>query len=255
MLIFALESSAKAASVAITRDGALIGEQFLNVGLTHSQTLMPMTQALFAQTGLTPADMDFFAVAVGPGSFTGVRIGVSQTKGMAMAANRPCIPVSSLEAMCFSFCPASGAIICPVMDARCGQVYNALFEAKDGVFLRLCEDRAIAVDELCGELAERKKQMITKHNHSAFVLVGDGAQPMFARCGLREGSNSAFRIPYSELKPLLAPPSVRFQRASGVALAAESAPLKAVTAAELVPVYLRLPQAERELRAKTAKES
>jgi len=225
--IFALDSSAKAASVAIVREGVLLGEQFLNVGLTHSQTLMPMTQALFTQTGMTPADIDLFAVAAGPGSFTGVRIGVAQIKGMAMALGKPCVPVSTLLAMCYNLGLAGDEILCPVMDARCGQVYNALFEVKKGSPVRLSNDRAIAADALFAEISETFPP-------KTVILMGDGAE-------------------WSDKPPpcvnLFSPPtSVRMQRASGVALAAQNH--QGIDAAARRPFYLRPPQAERQLKLK-----
>ena len=163
MLILALESSAKAASVALMEDDKLIAQYSQCSGLTHSRTLLPMVDDMLKNTENTIAGVDLIAVAHGPGSFTGIRIGVSTVKGLAWAADKMCVGVSTLEAMAWHGVPAGG-IICPVMDARRSQVYNALFEIKDGKPVRLCDDRAIALSELAGEI--RGKNVF---------LVGDGA--------------------------------------------------------------------------------
>ena len=167
MLILALESSAKAASVALCRDGALIAQTVQCSGLTHSRTLLPMAEDLLKNAGVSLSDVDEIAVAHGPGSFTGVRIGVSAAKGLAWGAQKPAVGVSTLEAMAWhGLAAGEGALVCPVMDARRNQVYNALFEIRGGKPERLCEDRAISLDVLCAELGKMKK--------CAF-LVGDGA--------------------------------------------------------------------------------
>ena len=166
MKILAIESSAKAASVAITDNQKILGEFYLNIGLTHSQTLAPMIQNLLESTNLSIDEIDAFAVAVGPGSFTGIRIGVSTIKGMAFALNKPCIGVSTLEGMAFNI-PIYEGIICASMDARCNQVYNALFEIKDGLPKRLTNDRAISIENLKQELKLSQKKVI---------FVGDGAE-------------------------------------------------------------------------------
>ena len=145
MKILALESSAVAASVAVSEDGALIAQSYQRSGLTHSRTLMPMCRDLLENCGLTLGEMDVVAVAAGPGSFTGLRIGVAAAKGLAWPGDKPCA----------------------VMDARRHQVYNARFRAEGGRLLRLCPDRAISIDELAAELLSREKTQI---------LVGDGAE-------------------------------------------------------------------------------
>lgn len=231
MKLLALDSTATAASCAILEDGVLKGEFFINTKLTHSQTLMPMVEALFQNTCIAPAEIDVFAVAAGPGSFTGVRIGVSAVKGMAMAAEKPCISVSTLEAMAYCMTGAD-CFVCAVMDARCGQVYHAMFEIENGEVTRLCGDRAIAIAELKEEL--KKENGFRK---KPFFFVGDGAS-----------------LCYNEISPEFsfvkcAPTHLLYQRASGVALAAVTRyPSGCVSADKLLPVYLRLPQAERELR-------
>ena len=163
MKILALESSAVSASVALTEDEKLVAQSFQNCGLTHSRTLLPMVENLLANCGVSLADVDAIAVAHGPGSFTGVRIGVATVKGLALGADKPCLGVSTLEAMAWG-ARALGGDLCCVMDARAGQVYNALFTVEDGSVRRLCDDRAIKLTELAEEIGE-----------APYFLVGDGA--------------------------------------------------------------------------------
>ena len=234
MLILALESSAKAASAALCRDGVLLGQYFQNCGLTHSVTLLPMAEALLKNTGLTAADVDVFAVSHGPGSFTGVRIGVSAVKGLAWAAEKPCVGVSTLEAMAWNgLCAAPGSLICCAMDARRAQVYNALFRIRDGRVERLCPDRAISLGELTAELAQRGETNI--------FVTGDG---MRITCDA---------LVQAGLPAVCAPEPGAFQSAWGVCMAAQDKPT--CTADGLLPVYLRLSQAERERQARMAENS
>ena len=156
MKILAFESSAKAASVALVEDGVLLSEQFQNNGKTHSATLMPMAERILQDCGLTPEDIDCVAVAIGPGSFTGVRIGVAAAKGFAWAADKPCCGVSTLQGMAAQMQMMRG-VICPVMDARRNQVYNALFESDGKTLTRLCEDRAISLEDLKKDLENTEK--------------------------------------------------------------------------------------------------
>ncbi len=230
MLILALESSAKAASAALVKDGRLLAQASQCSGLTHSRTLLPMAEDMLKNAELSLDAVDLFAVAQGPGSFTGVRIGVSAVKGLAWALDKPCVGVSTLEAMSWHGLSAGG-LICPVMDARRGQVYNALFEIEAGRPRRLCPDRPIALAELAEELRGLGR--------SPF-LVGDGAA-LAAAFLEKEG------LPFR-----LAPDNLVWQSAWGVALAAQGKP--ADSAHELLPVYLRLSQAERERQERLAKE-
>lgn len=233
MQILAFESSAKAASVALLRDGALVAESYLNCGLTHSRTLTQLGQNLLETCEQTVQDLDAVACAAGPGSFTGVRIGVAAAKGLAWGAELPCYGVSTLEAMARTVASPQ-KVVCAVMDARRGQVYNALF-SKEAALQRLTEDRAIAMEELAQELVQYEG---TKY------LIGDGA----ALC---------YEMLKNQIPGLHLPPEpYRHQRASGVALAAEALALAGVpaTAAELVPNYLRLSQAERERLARLQQE-
>lgn len=228
MLTLAFESSAKAASVALVRDGKLISQYSQCSGLTHSRTLLPMAEDMLKNAELGLDKVDVFAVAYGPGSFTGIRIGVSTVKGLAWATEKPCVGVSTLEAMSWHGL-AAGGYICPVMDARRSQVYNGLFIIEGEKPIRLCEDRAIALPLLGDEL---------KKLDAPVFLVGDGAELTAAY--LKEQG-----LPY-----VLAPDNLRWQSAWGVAMAAmDKTP---GNADELLPVYLRLSQAERERQERLA---
>ena len=231
MKILAIDSSAKAVSVAMIEDRRLLGEFFVNVGLTHSQTLMPMVDDLLKNVNIGVNEIDAFAVSVGPGSFTGLRIGISAIKGMALVGEIPCLEVSTLHAMAYNFIGES-AIICAVMDARCNQVYNAFFEVCDEKVTRLTPDRTLSIEDLYSELETLEKKVI---------FVGDGA----VLCYNKNKSGLNMQLAYE---------SKRFQRASGVAFAAYEAHLNGAIvtdSAVLVPKYLRIPQAERELNKKS----
>lgn len=226
MLILAFETSAKAASVALTENGKLLGESYQNTGLTHSQTLMVMAEDLLKQCGKTMQDFSAVAVAEGPGSFTGVRIGVAAAKGLAWGGDLPCYGVSTLEAMAETLGIWQG-YVCPVMDARRSQVYNALFYVNHGVCSRVKQDRAISLAELGAELQDLDEPIF---------LVGDG-------------SNLTYQTLSETITNLVCPPEHRMhQRAVGVALLAEKMAKAGQTGdgAALVPNYLRLSQAERE---------
>ena len=230
MLILAFETSAKAGSVALLENGILLAESYQNTGLTHSQTLLSMAEAILLSSSKTPQDVDAVAVAAGPGSFTGVRIGVAAAKGFAWGKEIPCYGVSTLEAMARSLGLWQG-IVCCVMDARRNQVYNALFRMEGGNLTRLTEDRAISLEELQNEL---------KIFEETVFLVGDG-------------SNLCYNTLQKQLGNLALPAEHRLhQRASGVALAASAmaAAGKAGDAGALEPNYLRLSQAERERLAR-----
>ena len=224
MLILGIESSAKAASAALCRDGELIAQYYQCAGLTHSRTLLPMAEELLHGTDTALGDLDGVAVAVGPGSFTGVRIGVAAVKGLCFGAEKPAAGVSTLEAMAWNgLAAAPGEIVCCCMDARRGQVYNALFEISDGAPARLGPDRAVTLEELAAELLGYGR---------AVFLTGDGAQ-------LALGALSA-----AGLSCRLAPGPLLMQSAWGVCMAARG--LEMQSAEKLLPVYLRLSQAERE---------
>lgn len=226
MLILSFETSAKAASVALMDDGKLLGESYQNAGLTHSQTLMVMAQDLMKQCGREIAQLGAVAVANGPGSFTGVRIGVAAAKGLAWGAEIPCCGTSTLASMAMGLGIWQG-YVCPVMDARRGQVYNALFHVDCGKYTRIREDRAISLAEL-GEDVQNLTEPI--------FLVGDG-------------SVLCYNTLLESVPALVLPPEHRMhQRAAGVALEAARmiASGECTDAGQLVPNYLRLSQAERE---------
>ena len=226
MLILAFETSAKAASVALLDGNKLLGESYQNTGLTHSQTLMVMAEDLLKQCSKAVSDVEAVAVAEGPGSFTGVRIGVAAAKGFAWGGSIPCYGVSTLEAMAESLGIYQG-YVCPCMDARRSQVYNAVFYVNQGVIQRVREDRAIALAELKEEL---------KLLNEPIFLVGDG-------------SDLCYNTLKEEVSGLVLPPEHRkHQRATGVALlaAAKAAAGESGDGNALTPNYLRLSQAERE---------
>ena len=226
MLILAFETSAKAGSAALMDDKKLLGESYQNTGLTHSQTLMTMAQDLLKSCGHTPQDVTAVAVAAGPGSFTGIRIGVAAAKGYAWGGELPCYGVSTLEAMALQMGVWNG-YICPVMDARRSQVYNALFRVECGKCTRIREDRAISLADLGAELQNLSEPIF---------LVGDG-------------SLLCYNTLSESVPSLVLPQEHRMhQRASGVALAAREMILRGepADAAALTPNYLRLSQAERE---------
>lgn len=232
MKILGVESSATSASVSVVCDGKVVSQSFSNTGLTHSQTLMPMVEDALLKADITISDIDCLAVSNGPGSFTGIRIGVSAVKGMADPLNKKCVGVSTLEAIAKPL-ENTGVIAVSVMDARCMQVYTAIFDCESDKMKRLTDDEAISIEELTKRLKTQNKRV---------VLIGDGAN-----------------ICYSKMKDVLsdisiASPSIRYQTASSVALIAEEMILNdennAILAEELVPKYLRLSQAERELKKK-----
>lgn len=233
MLILAFETSAKAASVALLENGKLLGEAYQNTGLTHSQTLMVMAEDTLKQCGKTAADVEAVAVAAGPGSFTGVRIGVAAAKGFAWGKELPCYGVSTLEAMAESLNVYDG-YVCPCMDARRSQVYNALFLAESGKLTRVTEDRAIALADLKTELEKLEKPVF---------LVGDGANLCYNT--LKEGT----------IRLVLPAEHRVHQRAVGVAILAQKLHDAGVapSGGELTPNYLRLSQAEREKLEKANK--
>lgn len=227
MKILALESSATACSAALCEDGQLIAQNWQNSGLTHSRTLLPMVEDMLKNCGASLDDVDVVAVAAGPGSFTGLRIGVATAKGLAWPGDKPCAPCSTLESMAWSLAHLQDTIVVCAMDARRNQVYNALFLAKGGELERLTPDRAIGLEELAQELQQLDKNKI---------VIGDGA-----------------RLCYNTMQQQgivldLAPEHLRMQSAWGVARAASEVIARngLVPGSDLAPVYHRLSQAERE---------
>ena len=231
MRILGVESSATAASAAVTENGVVKSLQFSNTGLTHSQTLMPMIDKALKSAGIGLNDIDCIAVSNGPGSFTGVRIGVAAVKGLAQPLNIKCIGISSLEAIAKPL-EGTGVLAVSVMDARCKQFYTACFDCSSG-FERVTPDEALSFDELKERLLERTEKII---------LIGDGANICFDM--IKEFIPSV----------VSASPVYKYQSAASVALIAEQKfaenPDITVNAASLMPEYLRVSQAERELSLK-----
>lgn len=225
MRVLAIDCSAKSVSAAIAENGKLIVESFLNIKLTHSETLMPIIEQVLSNARLTLKDIDAFAVTAGPGSFTGIRIGISAIKGLAFADEKPVYTFSTLDAMALalegSF--ATEGIICGLMDARRNQFYNAIYEIQNGVITRLCNDRTIEADVLKDEL---------KAYSLPIILMGDGAE-LFNNL-----TNGIFT---------LAPETMRVQRAAGIAIKASTGEgITPVSPEGLQAIYLRKSQAERE---------
>lgn len=231
MVILGIESSAVSASAAVVRDGKLLSEAFLNVGLTHSVTLLPLIRQAVDGAGLSADEIDAVAVSNGPGSFTGVRIGVATAKGIAQPTGKKCVPVSTLEAIAYPLSD-SDCIAVSVMDARCNQVYCALFRCQNGKMTRLTEDDAITLDLL--------RDLLKPYNEK-IILIGDGA-------------DISFKYLSNDLPDIsVASPLFKYQRASSVAFIANDRLINndnIKTPDELVPSYLRLSQAERELKKK-----
>lgn len=234
MIILGVESSAVSVSAAVMKDGKLISEVFANNGLTHSVTLLPQIKNALDFAGISADEVDVFAVSAGPGSFTGLRIGAATVKGLCSEKSF-CLGVSTLEAMAFDHSDFKGTV-CAVMDARCMQVYNALFQNGDSKALRLCEDRAVMIEELICELSKIEGEIL---------LIGDGT----ALC-LETIKKT---VPELLNKVKSASNTRVFQRAGGVCACANSMLLNGVSpvsANDLEISYLRLPQAERELKKK-----
>ena len=226
MILLGLDSSAKSTSAAVGSDREILAEFSAAVRLTHSQTLMPMLESVLRCAGLSLGDVDCFAVSAGPGSFTGLRIGVGAVKGLAFGAGRPCVGVSTLDALARNLPHAEG-ILCPVMDARCGQVYTASFENGPAGLRRLTPDEALPIDTLADRLRALPQRPI--------YFVGDGAELCFQKLS-------------DTLEDVrLAGEAVRLQKGSGVILAARDKLRQAppCSPGERAPVYLRLPQADR----------
>lgn len=231
MKILGIDSSARSASVAITDGEKLLGSFYTNTGLTHSQTLMPMIESLLKNANVRFDEIDLIAVNKGPGSFTGIRIGVAAAKGMADVLKTPVYGASTLGSMAYNLIDTD-CVACCAMDARCGQVYYALFDITDGKITRLTPDEADSIENVEKKLEEYKKVKI---------IVGDGAEICYNNLKSKDGVR-------------LTSQAHRFQSAVGVCLEAMNAPQeKYVESAQLVPEYLRLPQAERELNKKLRK--
>lgn len=224
MLIFGTDTCCGAATAALMDDTKLIAQTVINHDRTHSQMMMPQIEEMFRLAERDICDVDCFAAAVGPGSFTGVRIGVATVKALAQAANKPCVAVSTLHALAYNNALFSG-IVCPILDARRNQVYNALFQGGRSL-VRLCEDRALGIEELLEELKAEEKDVL---------FCGDGTL--------------AFRSVIEEAlgeRAVFAPIMQNLNLAAAVAELALLEEGQAVSYQDLVPQYVRLSQAERE---------
>ena len=230
MKILAVETSASVASAAICDEDKLICEMVLNHKKTHSEKLMPMIDELFKSCELSASEIDVFAAASGPGSFTGLRIGVCAVKGLAHAVNKPVIGVSTLEALAYNL-PYADGLICPIMDARRSQVYNGIYRFQNGFPEIVTAPRAVALSECLEDVRGEER----------VYFIGDGV-PVY-----REEIQRVLGE-----KAVFAPLSCNAQRASCVAAAAlrYAKEGKTMHYSELLPVYLRKPQAERELEEK-----
>lgn len=241
MKILALDTTAKTATAALAEDGKLTAFTVMNTTNTHSVTLIPIIDNLLRCSEMNIKDIDLFVCSAGPGSFTGVRVGVATVKGFAYAAGKPCIGVSSLEALAMNVISSDG-IVCPVMDARRGQLYNALFRYDGNGLSRLTCDRVITA----GELADGLKKLAGPNDK--VYLTGDGLK-------IAETALTGFEIavPHEILK---------YHNAYNVALLgykiyseSDSTERAEFTAEKLSPVYLRASQAERERLERLSKEN
>lgn len=228
MITLSFDSTAKAASVAVTDSEKLLAVYTIDNGLTQSELLLPMAENVLSSLKLSFRDVELLACSVGPGSFTGVRIGTALVKGLAFGKNIPCVSVSTLEALAESLSGLDGIIV-PVMDARRSQVYTALFDGDCSGTSRLCEDMAISLSELAKMLCEYSGKR-------RIYLVGDGY-------GVAKKALSESGIELSETPELLKCENAYSVARVAVRLYSAGA---AVSDKELSPTYLRVPQAERE---------
>ena len=235
MKLLAFESTTSVASVALLDGARCLASHTVDAGLKHSEILLPMAQEALSHTKLSFSDIEGYAVAVGPGSFTGVRIGVATVKGLAFGRNLPIVEVSALEALAYNFLGLDATVIA-AMDARRDEIYTAAFRiCGDGV-TRLCEDRAIPISLLLSEL---------RHGGEPVFVVGDAYEKVHRA------------LTEAEIPVLITPPTLRAPSAYSVGRCAlrsiENG--KTVSDVRLSPSYLRLPQAERERLERLANES
>ena len=230
--VLAIDTSGPVAGCAILKDGKIVHQIAMNHGLTHSETIMPAVDGALSAAGLACADVDVFAAVAGPGSFTGVRIGVCAAKGLAHAVGKPCAAVHALEALAMNFCGFEG-LACPILDARRGQVYCAAFDVSGGLPVRALADAAEPLSDFLARLPGDRRLM----------FVGDGV-PVHA---------DAVRAALGE-RALIAPANLRDLRADAACVLAASRPETWTDVAALRPIYLRAPQAERERKKKMRNE-
>ena len=228
MKILALDSSGLVASVAVLNDAAVLAEYTVNFRKTHSETLLPMIDAVLGMLGMDVSEVDAVALAGGPGSFTGLRIGSATAKGLALALDKPLIPVPTVDALAMNLQGATGNLIVPMMDARRNQVYTGLYRFDEERLITVRKQWAVSVEELTDLLNDMGKPV---------TVLGDGV-PVY-----RELLEKNLRVPLS-----FAPPHLSLQRAAAVGVLASyyAEEGRFVSAADHVPDYLRLSQAERE---------
>lgn len=227
MKILALDSSSLTASVAIVENGKVISEFFLNAGLTHSETLAPMIKSVFDCSNISPAEIDLYAVTIGPGSFTGLRIGLATIKAMALANNKPCVGISSLHALALNT-DKYEKTVCVCMDARRGGIYNAVFNVENGKIIRKTQDRAIYIEDLIVQL---------RNSNNVVQFIGDGALICYNDMVSKWGSNNVSLIGEKDM----------YIKSSHVGFLAEEMYREGIftDACSLNPSYIKIPQAER----------
>lgn len=223
MVILGIDSTSKSASAALVKDGVLVSEYFLNCGLTHSKTLMNLIEKCMSDAQVDVKSIDDISVSVGPGSFTGVRIGIAVAKGIAFTNDLFCCPVSTLESLAVNVKTFTGKIY-SVLDARCNQVYFAEFESDSKTIKRVCSDSAVSLDDIKKRVCDEKNKII---------FVGDGAELCYNYVGANK-------------HVFIADENLRFTRASSVAMCYDEN--KIVKSESLIPSYLRLSQAQRNLK-------
>jgi len=224
MNIVAIDTSGPLASCAVMKDGAIAHMIVMNQGLTHSETIMPALDDAMRASGIDCSQADVFAAVAGPGSFTGVRIGVCAAKGLAHAHNKPCIAVDALEALAMNFQHFDG-VVCPILDARRGQVYCAAFDMQNGMPERVLEDDAVEIDAFLDRLPKDRR----------LVFLGDGLRV-----------HARHIVERLDERAVIAPANMRELRADAACMLAAARVDQWVEARLLAPIYLRIPQAERE---------
>lgn len=233
MTILAIDTSGPSAGAAVMRGSEILSEIFLNCGLTHSQTIMLAAESALEQAGLTPKDVDLFACVVGPGSFTGVRIGTCAVRAMSHAAVRPCVAIDALEALAHGTYGFDG-VICPILDARRDQVYGAAFRT-GSTPVRILEDRALALSELMADLPDGENILFTGEAapiHKDEICAAFGKRAFFAPSHM-----------------------LHVRPAAAADLASRLGTEEYVTPEKLKPLYLRAPSAERERSARLSAEA
>jgi len=226
--ILALDTSGPVAGCAVMKGGKIVYTVSMRLGLTHSETILPAVDRALSASGLACADIDLFAAVAGPGSFTGVRIGVCMAKGFAHAVGGRCCAVNALEALAMNACGFDG-LACPILDARRGQVYCAAFDMSSGEPVRALPDAALALGEFLGRLPSGRR----------LAFLGDGVSLHADAIRAALGARAA-----------VLPPNLSDLRADAACVLAQRRPESWVEPARLLPYYLRQPQAERERLAR-----